>query len=49
MTKLLVLGGALLAAAALVFAAFYYMTVVPGRPHGGPLPALKDDEGKSVV
>ena len=44
MTKLLVFGGALLAAAALVFAAFYYMTVVPGRSHGGPLPALEDEE-----
>ena len=44
MTKLLVFGGALLAVAALVFAAFYYMTVVPGRSHGGPLPALEDEE-----
>jgi hypothetical protein len=44
MTKLLVAGVFLAAAAAAVFAAFYYMTVVPGRPHSGPLPPATDEE-----
>jgi Zn-dependent M28 family amino/carboxypeptidase len=44
MMKILTLAGVLLVLAALVFAAFHYMTVVPGRSHTGPLPALGDGE-----
>jgi hypothetical protein len=44
MMKILTLAGVLLVVAALVFVAFRYMTVVPGRPHTGALPALRDDE-----
>jgi hypothetical protein len=43
MTKLLIFG-AVLAVAALGYAAFHYMTAVPGRPHEGPLPPLTADE-----
>ena len=44
MMKILTLASILLVLTALVFAAFHYMTVVPGRSHTGPLPALGDDE-----
>lgn len=44
MTKLFVLGAIVGAVALAVFAAFYFMTVVPGRPHGGALPAATGEE-----
>jgi Zn-dependent M28 family amino/carboxypeptidase len=42
--KIFTLAVVLLVLAALVFAAFHYMTVVPGRSHTGLLPALRGDD-----
>jgi hypothetical protein len=44
MTKLFVFGAVLGAVTLAVFAAFYYMTVVPGRSHSGPLPTETNEE-----
>jgi hypothetical protein len=41
--------GIIITAVAVAIAAFFYMTVVPGRPHTGPLPPLTAAEAETAA